>query len=432
MVAIGIQATAVVGVGTAVAAGIVCSHVQTAYAGQAGDSRKNAAQSPPQSIIDGAISVSDSAVVAIGGRRIGCGDALAPHCSGVLVAPRVVVTAAHCVSDPRLGSDLEILFAPSVEDARAEVVGVSSVAIHPGYDGQVHDIALAILDRVASVAPLPLPSLWRDDELMGAQVRVVGFGKRSIGDEDIGTRQSGTARIDEVSAASFRIVADPAMTCHGDSGGPALMEVNGSAVLVGITAKGDAGCAEYGIETRVDYYISDFIDPWITSAANMPLPPSRQPVAAVDQLCTAVCRSDIDCPEGLKCQPSPSDSGTAHRCVIPGVLPGAFGALCVASEADVCGGVDGIWNGCMRMGSDGDCRCYRACEGTLSPVPGPMSPDMIDTPASGGCRVGDDRGAWQWAWGLMLIVGYWITRVFAIRARNFRWPHRRDQSRKGI
>src|SRR5262245_20169914 len=77
--------------------------------------------SPPPEQQDGAIIAGtrdsqDPAVVAI--VRDG-----SPHCTGTLVAPDAILTAAHCVSSWSL-DDLAVLFASSVREPEADAVTI--------------------------------------------------------------------------------------------------------------------------------------------------------------------------------------------------------------------------------------------------------------------------------------------------------------------
>jgi hypothetical protein len=327
-------------------------------------------------IVTGTIDTGDPAVVGIGIRRVSCGAPLAVHCTGTLIAPRLVLTAAHCVIDPRLGGALEVLFGSDAAAPDAVIRRVSQVAVHPEYraDGDPADLAVLVLAETAPVSPVPLNATPLDGTLVGQSVRLVGFGQTNPGGAPPGTKRSGTATVSEVQSALFRIVPGPSLSCQGDSGGPLFGpeggQQGGNEVLLGVTSNGDPGCAVYGLNVRVDAFLRDFILPWIASTAmSTPPPPVDGPIAA-GNICASPCAGDADCPYGLVCQPSPTAQGLAPRCVVPGLLAGDLAAACT-SDAQCS-------ERCVRVRSEGPdaCRCYRAC--SLSGPP----------PQGRGCNVG--------------------------------------------
>lgn len=339
------------------------------------------------SIVGGTIDTGDEAVVAIGVRRVDCGDHLAVHCTGTLVGPRLVLAAAHCVSDPRLGTNLEVMFGSDVASSGSRFVRVTQVVRHPDYrgDGDDADLAVLVLEREAPVAPVALGDQPLDGTV-GASVRIAGFGVTGPSDGATGTKRSGTSTVAEVQDRVFRTVPGPSLTCQGDSGGPLFAPVGTAERLVGVTSRGDPGCSSYGINVRVDRFLQDFIAPWIAATSSTPLPGGEVGgEITTDQLCTALCSGAVDCPVGLVCLPSAgTDGALITRCVVPGLLPGALGEVCTGNAAGA--------ERCVRVRSENTpdaCRYYRECNESM--------------PQRGGCQIGS-RASPASSWALMLVL----------------------------
>ena len=85
-------------------------------------------------------------------------------CSGVLIAPDQVLTAAHCVAEPdgTLAQPADFTFVAGwLRGEAADAVTVKSIWVHPdayatGGLNIRYDIALLALERTAAVAPLPI------------------------------------------------------------------------------------------------------------------------------------------------------------------------------------------------------------------------------------------------------------------------------------
>jgi hypothetical protein len=220
-------------------------------------------------------------------------------CSSTLIAPDVVLLAAHCVDPNALSSlgysggtsywspepDLEIYDGSGDPPLPDDAVLVKASVFPDEFDINTmqpgmalalnHDIALSFLDEPLEDQPLGV--VPTDDEAAalatGAAVSVVGWGQTSQGGP-AGVKYWGESVVGAISDYEFQVGPnqDDVRQCHGDSGGPTFFAVEtGSATkerVVGVTSQSwDAtDCASVGgVETRVDHYL-DWIDDAMSDA----------------------------------------------------------------------------------------------------------------------------------------------------------------------
>jgi V8-like Glu-specific endopeptidase len=237
-----------------------------------------------QAITGGAVDTNDSAIVLLYAED----GASAFICTAALIAPKVLLTAAHCVSST-LHSAATKYYAFYGNDLNAARPGdlhpIAEVHAHPAWDVNKlvagHDVGVAILKDAATMPPLPLRRTALQVSELGRSLRLVGYGATD------GASQAGTGIKRETQTGlddfdDFTLTYNDAshLTCNGDSGGPALLVRNGVEEIVGLTSFGDETCVQYGVDTRVDAELA-FIDPLIEMAQHPP--PARASTLVVKQ-----------------------------------------------------------------------------------------------------------------------------------------------------
>lgn len=227
-------------------------------------------------------------------------------CTGSLVAPQVVVCAAHCLVEENGESvqakNVYVGLNVNEVDTRNQY-NVRAQFAHPNYNAanNQNDISVLILDQPIS-SSVATPYRIADEQLIGSHdvVTLAGFGYTHLG--EIGKKffvevpyvtngcgSFGCIEGSEFVAGNKERARD---SCNGDSGGPAFIKSGSNLVLAGVTSRAIAGatvdpatgkvCGDGGVYVRADKYFG-FISQsaesaGVTAPTQIGTAPPEQPV----------------------------------------------------------------------------------------------------------------------------------------------------------
>lgn len=193
-------------------------------------------------------------------------------CTGTLITPTWILTAAHCV-DPvvlKLPTQDAVTAAAEVHfhtldvmQNQGTVVAARATFMDEKFDPNnlgSHDLGLVELaSAVTDVTPSPI-NLLPNNAQVGVRVTTVGYGSQaanSTAGEELELQNRPTVSCPTLgigSDANLLCFADTngTNTCQGDSGGPSFATVQNALTVVGVTSFGDVNCAKFGASTRID------------------------------------------------------------------------------------------------------------------------------------------------------------------------------------
>jgi len=169
-------------------------------------------------------------------------------CSAVVVAPDVVLTAAHCVTG---AAEHRVHYRD--EAGEPVLITPAAKAVHPGYDAKAIEGRRRSIDLALVRVPEPLPKRFEMAALsvtglgQGETVTVGGWGlARKDDPKTTGTFRSAALTVVEPYGPSKILLwskGTGAMgACQGDSGGPMAADDAVVAITSWSTAAGGQGC----------------------------------------------------------------------------------------------------------------------------------------------------------------------------------------------
>jgi secreted trypsin-like serine protease len=204
-------------------------------------------------------------------------------CSGALIAPAVVLTAAHCVGAMGSGGVQVVVGEDDLTLASEfDAIAVTEIRLHPSAD-----LAVLQLDHAADQQPAPLA---RAGDWAGSATGA-GFGDSGAGSGEgspellslgLRLRTDRTCRSwwDDSYDARTMLCAGGTVgedMCAGDSGGPLMVDDgSGGWRLLGVTLFGDAECGASGAPGVFAWAAGPALRTWLVAqGATSPPSPVR-------------------------------------------------------------------------------------------------------------------------------------------------------------